>query len=67
MECLLLLLQQKGLAVNNQVSSCCLVSFVVCHLLLVSTDGVLALAAAAETPVSNQSSKQLLFGLFCGV
>jgi hypothetical protein len=46
MEGSLLLLQQKHLAVTNQVSSCCLVCFVVCNLLLVSTDG--GLAAAAE-------------------
>ena len=65
MEGSLLLLQQKHLAVTNQVSSCCLVWFVVCNLLLVSTDGVPAVAR--ETPVINESSKQLLFGLVCGV
>jgi hypothetical protein len=66
MEGSLLLLQQKLLGVTNQVSSCCLVCFVVYNLLLVSTDGVPA-PAAGETPVSNQSSKQLLLVLFCGV
>jgi hypothetical protein len=58
MEGSLLLLEQKLLAVTNQVSLLCLVCCVVCNLLLVSTDGGLA-AAAGETPVSNQPSKQL--------
>ena len=65
MECLLLL-QQNHLAVTKRVSDCCLVCGVVCNLLLVSADGV-HVAVATETPGSNESSKQLLFGLWCGV
>jgi hypothetical protein len=67
MEGSLLLLEQKLLAVTNQVSLLCLVCCVVCNLLLVSTDGGLAAAAGTETPGSNQSSKFVVFGLLCGV